>query len=195
MRFEILETRSLKWIWIIISRATCGRNPRTLRERESWELRFPKLEDSKESQSLIYGRHTLVDHVLQMKAIGERWSLRFEISEVRNPKTVRAINSRRTRGMRSFIAKKARFESWNLRNLNHEVNHERWFKKEQIWTVDQEAPPEIPRSTVTLHYGDRKWSDFKNMRAGAIETTVLEKGDMAAGGELWGEKWCGLKPL
>jgi hypothetical protein len=48
---------------------------------------------------------------------------------------------------------------------------------------------------ITHNCGARKCSEFKILRAGPIETTILEKGYMEARGELQGEKWCGLKPL
>jgi len=46
----------------------------------------------------------------------------------------------------------------------------------QISIVDQEAPPEITRSMVTLNCGDRKCSDFKNLRVGRNRNHGIAKG-------------------
>jgi hypothetical protein len=65
---------------------------------------------------------------------------------------------------------------------------ERRKERRQISVVSQEAPTEITRSMVTLNCGDRKCSDFKNLRADTIVTMVFPKGYMVIGGELRGEK-------
>jgi hypothetical protein len=74
-------------------------------------LSFLKPKDSKGSQPSICRRHASIDRELQIKEFGGRSKLRVEISEVRNLETVRDIDWRRTRGRRSVIVEKVRFES------------------------------------------------------------------------------------
>jgi hypothetical protein len=52
-----------------------------------------------------------MDRELRIKSIGGRRNLRFKISEVRNPETVRAVDLRRIRGRGFVTAEKVRFES------------------------------------------------------------------------------------
>jgi hypothetical protein len=65
----------------------------------------------------------------------------------------------------------------------------------KIVFVDQEASPKIEDQRSRLIVGLESARTLKFLELAAIETMVLAKGYVVAGGELQGKKWCGLKPL
>jgi hypothetical protein len=109
--------------------------------------------------------------------------LRVETPEARRAKSITTVDLKGTCIDRSWRSGRACSEEKGRK------------RKTDLQTVDQEASPEITRSTVSLIVGTESAWTLKILERAAIETTVLPKGYVAIGSELRGEKRCGLKPL
>jgi hypothetical protein len=70
-----------------------------------------------------------MDYQFQIKAIGEKWELGFDISEAQNTEMIRAIGLRGYMTWDPSLWEKARFESKKFWNPNRETNHVHWFKR------------------------------------------------------------------